>query len=434
MKSIKHTMTLQNRRCRHIVGRRFFASGIPGYLWAAIYSGKKQDKLQTIRSTAGDASLWRKVLVHVFPCYRVLLTLSLIALPVLACAEEDVLRLLVWHGYTPEEYVEAFEQQIELKYGRKIKLQVTYVDGPEDFYARIRDKSVDLVTLTHHHFKDERFKYIEKGMLLPIETQNLGNFKSVIPALQKADFLSSNGNIFAVPVGQGPYGLFYSVEKIETPPKSWKILWNPDHKDDYILGGNEYLYNICMAALAWGYPRDKINSFDTLNNKGFKDELKQLATNAHSFWIGVDTADDLAGRSLAAAWGDSLDKLKERGETWKMAEPEEGTLSWIDSFAMTWALTDKPFLKKVAEEWIDRLLEPDYQLDHLVRKVGILPTTTNITSRLTPREKEKLHIYSPDHFKEDRILLPTFSNRDRNGFMILWKEAMKGREIKDGNN
>jgi spermidine/putrescine transport system substrate-binding protein len=360
-----------------------------------------------------------------------LLTLSLLILPALTCANENVLRMLVWEGYAPKEYVEAFEQQIEAKYGRKVELQVTYVDGPEDFFAPIRQKSVDLVTLTHHYFKDERFDYIEKGMLLPIEIQNLSNFKTVIPALQKADFLSSNGNIFGVPIGQGPYGLAYSLEKMEQAPKSWKVLWNPEHKGDYILGGNEYLYNVSMAALAWGYPRDKINSFDTLNNKDFKVKLKQLATNAHSFWIGVDTADALAGRSLAAAWGDSLGKLRKRGEAWKMAEPKEGTLSWIDSFAITWALADKPFLKKVAEEWINRLLEPDYQADHIVREVGIVSTTTNIAPRLTAKEKEKLHIGTPDFFKNNRILLPTFSNRDRNGFMLLWKEAMQGRLIED---
>ncbi len=429
---IRYTETLQNRRYRHIVGRRFFVSRMLINLWPALDRYSKQDKLKGIRSTTKHVETRRKRFTQVFSYGRtLLLTLSLLVLPILTCAEDNILRLLVWEGYAPEEYVQEFETQIEEKYGRKVKLQVSYVDGPEDFFAPVRQKNVDLVTLTHHYFKDERFDYIEKGMLLPIEIQNLSNFKAVIPALQKADFLSQSGNLYGVPVGQGPYGLAYSVEKAKIAPESWQALWSPEYRGKYVLGGNEYLYNISMTALAWGYPAEALSNYDMLNNMDFKEKLRELAMNAHSFWIGIDTPDDLAGKSLATVWGDSLGKLKKQGEVWELAEPREGTLSWIDSYAITWALADKPFLKKVAEEWINRLLEPDYQADHIVREVGIVSTTTNIAPRLTAREKEKLHIGTPDFFKDNRILLPTFSNRDRNGFMLLWKEAMQGRLIED---
>ncbi|MBW2688934.1 MAG: extracellular solute-binding protein, partial [Deltaproteobacteria bacterium] len=240
------------------------------------------------------------------------------------------MRLLIWEGYAPAKYVEEFEKQIEEKYGRKVKLQVSFIDGPEDFYAPIRQKDVDLVTLTHHYFKDERFNYIAANMLLPIEIRNLSNFKEVIPALQKANFLVSDGNVYGIPICQGPYGLAYNTEKLEHAPDSWKALWSHEYREEYVLGGNEYLYNISMAALAWDYPKDVINSFDTLNNKEFKRKLRQLAMNAHSFWFGQDTAADLSGRSLAAVWGDSLGTLRKRGEAWELAEPKEGTLSWID--------------------------------------------------------------------------------------------------------
>ena len=345
-------------------------------------------------------------------------------------AQEDVLRLLIWEGYAPVKYVREFERQIEEKYGRKVRLDISYVDGPDDFYAPIRKKSVDLVTLTHHYFKDERFNYIAAGLLLPIETRNLPNLQNVIPALREADYLLSNGNTYGVPICQGPYGLAYSTEKIERSPKSWKVFWDSKYRGKYTLGGNEYLYNVIMTALAWNYPQDAINNYNALNNQNFKDKLSELATNAHSFWTGQDTAADLSGNSLAAVWGDSLATLRKQGEIWELAEPEEGTLSWIDNYAITWALADKPFLKKVAEEWINRMLEPDYQVDYIVRELTLVPVTTSIEHKLTDEEKERLHIGNPNFFNENRILLPTFSRRDRNGLKLLWEEAMQGIPIK----
>ncbi len=348
--------------------------------------------------------------------------------------EQQVLRLLIWEGYAPTKYVEEFEKHIEAKYGRKVKLKISFVDGPEDFYAPIRNKSVDLVTISHHFFKDERFNYVGGNLLLPIEIKNLSNFQKVIPALREAEYLVSDGNTYGVPICQGPYGLAYNTEKIDHAPESWTILWDPKYQGKYVLGGNEYLYNIGMTALAFGYPTESISSYNALNNKDFKEKLRQLTTNAKSFWIGQDTAEDLSGNSLAAVWGDSLGTLKKRGEIWKIAEPAEGTLCWVDNYAITWALADKPFLKRVAEEWINKLLEPDYQVDYIVREITLGPVTTNIGDKLTAQEKDRLHIGTPNFFRDNRILPPACLRRDRNGLKVLWDQAMDGIELKENND
>ncbi len=347
---------------------------------------------------------------------------------------EQVLRLLIWEGYAPDKYVEEFEKQIEAKYGRKVKLQISFVDGSDDFYNPVRSKKADLITVGAELITAEQFNYIANKLILPLDLKNIPNHKHVIPALQKADYLASNGNIYGVPICQGPYGLAYNTEKFEKEPDTWKILWDPKYKGKYVIGGKENQYNIGTAALAFGYPQELISSYDALNNRDFKDKLRQLAINAHSFWVGQDTADDLSGLSLAAVWGDSLGTLKKRGEIWKIAEPKEGTLCWVDNYAITWALADKPFLKKVAEEWINKLLEPNYQVDYIVHEITLGPVTTNIGDKLTAQEKERLHIGTPNFFKDSRILPPACSRRDLNGLRIMWNEAMEGIQIKKGDD
>jgi len=348
----------------------------------------------------------------------------------MAYTGEDVLRLLVWEGYAPESFRKSFEKEILNKYGRKIALQVTYVEGSADFYSPIRGREVDLVTLTHHHFNDARFNYIANGLLLPLDTKNISRYHDLSPDLRNVKNFRKDNKVFGVPLCRGRYALVYNTSKVKPAPVDWRSLWAPEHEGTYVIGANEYLYNICTVALAMGYPRELIGRFDELDNPSFKRQLRSFVRNAGGFWVGQDKADDLLGKSLSVGWGDSLNVLRERGENWRFAEPIEGSIAWIDSYAATWALAEKPFLRKVAEEWIDFLLKPDYQVGYIVREISQIPTTTTAKSELSETEKKRLHVDEPNYFSRKHILLPTFSIRDRNGLKQLWKEATNGIKIK----
>ena len=338
----------------------------------------------------------------------------------------EVLRLMIWEGHAPAAWIEKCEGLIKSRFGRPVKLEVSYAKISDEFYDAIRAKAVDVVMMTHHEYKDERFQYIQNKLLLPIDTNSISNFKYVIPALQTAEYLLSSGQVYAVPVSQGPYGLAYNTAKLESEPRSWNILWDERFKGQYVLGANEYIYNANITALAMGYPRDSIGSYDALNNPEFKKKLRCLAVNAHSFWIGVDKPGDLAGRPLALSWGDSLGPLKARGEIWKIAEPAEGTVCWIDNYAITWSLQDKPFLKKVAEAYINELITTDYQVGHIMRTMSLTPIITNIADLLMPEEASRLKVGALNSFEKNRILQTTHSQRDRNGLKLLWDEATQG--------
>jgi len=137
------------------------------------------------------------------------------------------------------------------------------------------------------------------------------------------------------------------------------------------------------------------------------------------------------GMSFGMSWGDSLSSLKRKGEIWKMAEPVEGTMWWVDEYAITWTLSDQPFKKKIAEEWINRCLSPDYQINHLIRELGVYPVVTNISDKISDEERKRVKISSEiGSFKENRILQYKYSQRDRNGLKLLWDEAMKGIPLK----
>jgi len=97
-------------------------------------------------------------------------------------------------------------------------------------------------------------------------------------------------------------------------------------------------------------------------------------------------------------------------------------------------LQSRPFLKKVAEEYINGLLSTDYQLEHITRTMSLTPIITNIGHQMTMEEKQRIHVGTPNFFSENRILQHTYTKRDRNGLKLLWREAMKGIKLGEAGN
>ncbi|WP_022667402.1 ABC transporter substrate-binding protein [Desulfospira joergensenii] len=186
-----------------------------------------------------------------------------------------------------------------------------------------------------------------------------------------------------------------------------------------------YEANIYITALAMGYSVNELATAENLNNPKFKKKLRELAQNSSVMWEGIDTADILQNNSIAAVWGFSLPELAKRGQVWKIAEPKEGTMGWVDNFAIGWSLKNKPFLRKVAEEWLNFVISPDFQVEVTVRSLGSAPTNTHIQDRLTLEEIAMFHINDPDYFQNNRILWPTLKRtRDRNFMKHLWEKAL----------
>jgi len=362
--------------------------------------------------------------------YKIVITVFFLFLfnsAVHASADETILRIKVWGGYAPEEYVHMFETMVTNKYDKEIKLEVSYALGSDDFFNSVRDRKIDLITVSHQSLKDDLYGYIDKKLLIPPEIKNIPNHANIDSSLKDADFNYSEGKLFGIPLAHGPYGLIYNTAKFEQPPDSWNIFWDPAYKNKYIIGYQEYLYNINITALVMGYNRNTIHNFDALNNPEFIIKLKHLAVNSGGGWIGVDEPDDFKGMSFGISWGDSLSSLNRKEEIWKMVYPVEGTMWWIDVYALTWALSDKPFLKKIAEEWINYSLSSEFQLNHIVREVGVHPVVTNVTDMLTDEEKKQVQINTTSgSFTHQRILQHSYSQRDRNGLKLMWDKVMEG--------
>ncbi|MCP4116082.1 MAG: extracellular solute-binding protein [Desulfobacteraceae bacterium] len=351
---------------------------------------------------------------------------------------KDTLKLLIWEGYSPPEQIKIFKALIKKKYGKEIELEISHnISGIQDFYDAIRTNSEEklyhIISPAHNFIKDSRFGCIRNKLIMPVNLQNIPNYKKIIPQLQKADYITDDkGNVYGVPMAHGPYGLAYNTKYFKSPPTSWNIFGNPEYKNRYTISSDYYEANVYIVALSAGLRGEDLYNYQKLRQNNITSRIEVLARNAHSFWDSVDTADDLQGLALATSWGFSFNELRRRGEVWKMVEPVEGTTGWVDNFLMSSKLKKNPFLKTVAEEWMNFALSPDYQVNVVVRQLMSDPVNLMIKNRLTREEVEHHHLDDPNYFHEKRWLWPVFkSKRERNALKKIWYDATKSLKQKD---
>jgi spermidine/putrescine transport system substrate-binding protein len=332
------------------------------------------------------------------------------------------LRVLCWEGYADKAYVKQFEEYILTKYKEKINIKVNDVSDPQEFYDGIRSKNVDLISPAHNIPRSHKWNMIRNEMVLPLNLENIPNFKNIIPAIQKIRAVASFKSVYGVPIVYGPYGLFYNTKILKSEPKSWDIFWDKKWKGKYSISSDYHEANIYSTLLAMGIPSEHIFDITAANTILAKKKLRYLAKNAANFWVGVDSAEKLKGLAFATGWGFALPALKKLGEEWKLASPKEGTTGWVDHWMIGYSLKDKPKLKLYAEEWINFSISPKIQASY-VKNIGQFPVNTKVKSLLTKSQIKQFHLDDPRYVKNNLILWRVLGRAEQEGFKSLWQKA-----------
>ena len=335
-----------------------------------------------------------------------------------------VLKIMDWEGYIPQDQIKDFEKKHNTN-GIHLKIEVIHANSNDDFFTAAKEQSVDLITLTHFLINDERFKYIGRQLLVPINVSRIRNFNKMIPSLQNAKFLSKNSLIYAIPIVSGSYGIIYNKKMTQRKLDTWEVLWEPQFAGKYKITDDYPEVNIYLTALVLGVPKDNWTNYEQLDNPLFRKKLVTLAKGSKGFWSSIDTAQNLQDVWLATTWGFSLASLQQLDNGWVKAKPKEGELIWQDSMAMTLTLAHNPTLRAIAEEWIDYMISPAYQATVFMRGLQCYPVNRLTSEYASHAEIEQFHLNELDEFMSKQILIPTIkSTRDRNGITLLWKLAL----------
>lgn len=277
---------------------------------------------------------------------------------------QETLRILAWEGYTDPAIVSAFSQR------HNVKIELTYVISDDDLWNKINTGNFDVFAVNTAELQ----RYIDKTLVKPIQLEHISNHAQQLPRfqnLQSIPGLMREQNVYAIPYTYSTMGLIYDRKKVKTIPHSMAALWDPNYQGK-VLAFNTSNHNFSMSGLLMGVP----NPFQ-MNEKELAQAVKKLVElrrNVLTFYSTAEEAVALyAKHDIALIFGNygtqQVKALKESGADIDYIIPDEGALTWLDA----WAVTYNTPRAALAEQWINYTLEKTVS-DHLSTRHGLANT------------------------------------------------------------
>lgn len=287
-----------------------------------------------------------------------------LSLPVQAKA---LLRVLAWTGYADSDLVKRFEQRLG------VSVEVTIVSSDDqlrDKLAARQGRGYDVFAANAAELQ----RYIDQGRVRPLAPGRIPNISRQLPQFRVPGAVSGihrAGQRYAVPYAYSEMGLVYDRRQFpDGPPVSLDVLWDPRFRGR-VLAFDDSTQSISMAAQHLGIAPFRVSAGDW---ERLTQGLIALRRNVLAFYTLPEEATDLFLRHrvavmFAAYGGQQLKQLRDAGADVGYALPREGALAWLDC----WAIVRDSGQVRLAEQWIDYMLEPQVS-GELTRRHGLANT------------------------------------------------------------
>lgn len=336
----------------------------------------------------------------------------------------EVLRINCWAGYAAP-YADAFKALVKEKYNVDLTLEITNPTDQDEFYLAAKNGTADLISPPYELPKKPQFYGFNAAnpLFQPVDAANIPNLQKILPVFLEDTTPIHAGKRYGVPYNCGPYGLAYNADVVKTAPTSWNELWKPQYKNKYTANNNFPMVNVWITALSQGYTYDEIFDINKMDRAKLQAQLNVLGQNAKSLWDGAANPDEFPQLSLATTWGFAAQQANNNGGNWLIAAPKEGGTAWVDAWYVTSAA--EGLTKRLAEEWINFMLDPERQAD-VVTEQGVTPAVAELGDLLNAKQKAMFHVGDNEYFKSV-ALWRVMSPETEKAFNEMWETATKGR-------
>ncbi len=334
---------------------------------------------------------------QIFRCLRLLhwLAFALVLAWTTGVHARDTLRVLTWPGYADPDLVKAFEQRTGAK------VEVTFIDSDEVMWQRLNKSKVQEFDVFAVNTAELQ-RYIKSGLVAPVNTAAIPNIIAQLPRFR--DFkaipgLMRDNTVFAIPYTYAEMGLIYDRQQVKEPPSSIRALWDPRYRGKVLLyNGGTHNFSLAGQVLGDATPFQ----IDSKEWPAAVEQLISLRRNAQGFYSQPEESVEMfksGGTALMFAnYGSQQVKLlRAVGVDVGYALPQEGTLAWLDC----WAITKGSKNTELAHAWINFFLEPQAG-NALVSRQGLANTTSD---SLTLRTQDRLLWLEPVEDVDRRTLL-----------------------------
>lgn len=258
--------------------------------------------------------------------------------------ESQHLVILTWKEYLSDKVISDFQKETG------IAVNVETFENLEEFADRVKStpEAFDLLLVDDVSLVElAELKLIQK-----LQKEKLVGTSNLSRHYTNQEF--DPGNQYSVPYNWGTSLIAYRTDKIESPKRSWSLLWDPKLKGRVVMLDSELdLYSVSLMCL--GYP---VHSED---EEQLQECTRKLVTQARDIRAQYC---DLSVAEQKLQTGEAWAGILYSGDAATMADenpnigyflPEEGANLWLDSFAIA---RDAKNVSE-AHEFLNFLLRPE---------------------------------------------------------------------------
>ncbi|NDP37855.1 MAG: extracellular solute-binding protein [Rhodoferax sp.] len=278
----------------------------------------------------------------------------------------ETLRVLAWPGYADVDLVKVFEKQ------QGVRVEVSFVSSDDVLRQKISaNQGGDFDVFAANTAEIQH--YIDERLVVPLRLANIPNTAHQLPRFRKVQSIpgiTRLGEVYAVPYTYSEMGLIFDRKQFKQAPTSLAVMWDPQYKGR-VLAFDTSSHNFSIASLVLGGKPFQIEDKDF---KNVVNHLIALRRNVLTFYTLPEESVELfrhhSAALLFANYGrQQLKLLRDAGADVGYVIPQEGALAWLDC----WALTRGVKNKKLAESWINFMLDKKVSSE-LTRRQGLSNT------------------------------------------------------------
>jgi spermidine/putrescine transport system substrate-binding protein len=265
-----------------------------------------------------------------------------------AVAADPELTVFDWAGYEDPAFHEAYTE----KYSDSPTF--SFFGDEEEAFQKLRAGfKADL----GHPCSQSVVKWREAGLLKPLDTSRIPEWKNLNPGLRDMAGFSEGGKPYFVPVDWGNTALTYRTDLVpEEDVQTLQVFADPKYQGRISIGDNvDDAY--ALASLAVG-----VKDWSTMTDAQFQaasDFLRKVHENVRVYWQdGASLAQVLASGEVTIAWSWNETSVSMQAEGHPVAmkrDTKEGLSTWVCGYSL---LADGEGSEDKAYDFINAWLEP----------------------------------------------------------------------------
>ncbi|WP_433616635.1 ABC transporter substrate-binding protein [Dactylosporangium sp. CA-139114] len=273
---------------------------------------------------------------------------------------EGAVNIVAWAGYAENgsndpkvDWVTPFEKQTGCK------ANVKTAGTSDEMVTLMKTGDYDVVSASG----DASLRLIYGGVVAPVNTDLMSNYKDVFDGLKNKAWNSVNGIAYGIPHGRGANLLMYRTDVVKPAPTSWSVVFDPNSPYKGKVTAYDSPIYIADAALYLmkTKPELGIKNPYALDDKQFTaavDLLKAQNKVVGEYWSDYtkEVQAFKAGNSVVGTTWQVIDNLAKADQTPVEAVlPTEGATGWSD----TWMIAAKAKHPNCAYLWMNHIISPE---------------------------------------------------------------------------